>query len=164
MRAKHGEPPFRKQAVQRLRARVREIRVGRVGRLEPFEHGRLEFRVGKRGRERVERRARISATRLAEEGQLRCVVRALAQHNVDDVAVAAQHLCMIRFRKIVIVTGHPEHRHHRHTSLALEPVCQRDRRECLVHGIQRPREQAGLLPRRDGEHFTCREPIAARSR
>ena len=71
---------------------------------------------------------------------------------------------MIRFRKIVIVTGHPEHRHHRHTSLALQSLCQRDRRESLVHGIQRPREQAGLLPRGDGEHLTCREPIAARSR
>ena len=128
MRAKHREPALREQAVQRPCARVGEIRVGRIGRLEPFEHGRLEFRVRKSGSERVERRAGILATGLAEERQLWCVVRPFAQHDVHDFAVAAQNLGMIRFGKVVVVAGHPEHRHHRDAALPLELSCDRDRR------------------------------------
>ena len=124
-------------------------------------HVRLAFGIGKRGIEGVERRPDLGAQQLAKQRQLWRLMRALAQHDLDQLAIAPEHRRVIGLGEIVIVSGDPEHRHHRHSALPLDAPGQGDRRQRLVDRVQRPGEKRGLLPRRDRQYFPAGQAVAA---
>jgi len=88
-------------------------------------------------------------------------MRPLAQHDLDQLSITPQHGGVVGLGEIVIVSRDPEHGHHRHAAFSLQSLRQRDRRQRLVNGVERPREEHGLLPRGHGEHVARREAVAA---
>ena len=88
-------------------------------------------------------------------------MRALAQRDLHRLSLATLNPRVIRLGKVVVVARHPEHGHHRHAAFSLQSLRQRDRRQRLVNGVERPREEHGLLPRGHGEHVARREAVAA---
>ena len=104
------------------------------------ELGRRQARA-----ERVERGGDTLAERLAVHRGERRVGRARRQRRGHEGAVRRQPRRVARLREIVIVARDPEDRHHRARPLSLQHPGERRRGERLVHGVQRPGEEPGLL-------------------
>ena len=166
VRPKDSEPfsASAEQPIQRFGPSVGQVHLWPVARRQPLPNVGLALRIGQRGIQCVERRADIRSQRLAKQRQLRRVVRALAQSDLDRLAVPPQYPGVVGFREIVIISRDPEHGDDRDAALPLDPIRQCDRRQRLVHGVQRACEQSRLLPGRNGQHFAVGEPVSARSR
>ena len=160
MRPKDGQTAASEQLLQRLGTGVREICVGSIASLEPVPHIRLAFGIGERGIQSLERRADLGTQQLPKQRQLWCLMRPLAQHDLDQLSITPQHRGVVGLSEIVIVSGDPEHRHHRDSAFSLDPLRQGHRRQGLVNRVERSREERGLLPGRDRQDFPGGETLA----
>src|SRR5437016_12876684 len=77
--------------MERPRSSVREIGVRQVDRFEPPQNVGLELCVGQGCVESLQRDTRFLAAELAKQGQLWCLMRPLAQHDLDQVSIRPQH-------------------------------------------------------------------------
>ena len=141
------------QLGHRSRERRREIRLRSVVALEPRRYLASELRLGRAPLHCVEHRLDSRAQRLAIERQRGVRRVAAAQLSALDFVGWCDQVDVVRFLEVVIVSGHPEDRHHGPTQRALQRPRQRDRGERLVHGEQRSGQESRLLPRRHAERL-----------
>ena len=164
VRTQHHQPPGPEQRVQCAGERVRQRGLGAVPSLEPLDHAGLEFGLGRAVLELGQRRDDLLTTGLPCDGDERRLGRPLAQYDLDQLTPGVQEPGVIRLGEIVVVPRDPEHRHDGHPPLPLEAARQRDRRQGLVDGVERPGEEPGLLAGREDQDVARREPIARRPR
>ncbi len=149
-RVEHDDPERRQQLGQCATAGVLQRRAVAVVAGQPG-HGRVPGGAGRKRRRKQRQSFPGAGQLLAVHRELRCIDGAFGETPADQAAITIDPPRDAGFAEVVVVAREPEDRHDGPLPRVFESRRQRARGERLVHGVERPRQQAGLLPGGDGE-------------
>ena len=146
--AEHAE--WCEQFREGTRVRVSDGGRGHVMAPQPF-HRLLRGAIARQVRlQLLQERDNAGAEWLPVHGGHGGIAGPRRQRRMTDAAIGRRPRRAIGLRRIVIISGEPEHRQHRALPLRLQVPGERHHRECLVDRVERAGEEAWLLTR--GHH------------